>query len=99
MTIIEKNEGPKIPYTIEETVINFDERLELDLQEYQTDCDEHITVFRKRNGQLTTCRGGIAYVAEIDIPPVEYSAPGEGQEPEPLPLDMQKITLTLWALV
>ena len=99
MTIIEKNEGPKIPYEISETVITFNEDLELDLAEYVDDDPVHINVYRTRKNQLTTGRGGIAYVAEINIPPREYSRPEEeGQSPEPLPLDMQKITLTLWAV-
>ena len=38
-------------------------------------------------------------MAEIDIPAREYiETEGEEGGMEPLPLDMEKVTLTLWAL-
>ena len=42
---------------------------------------------------------GWRYVAEIDIPEREYTEPESEDDPrEPLPLDMDKVKLTLWAI-
>ena len=104
MIIVNKNAGRKIEYTVEETVITFGEdELALDLAEMQDDWDIHVTVCYTRQHTLTTGAGGIAYVAEIDIPAREYieEEPAEGEEEGgtvPAPLDMEKVTLTLWAV-
>ena len=100
MIIVDKNEGRKIGYAVEETVITFgNDELTLDLAELQEEEPVHVTVCYTKRHTLTTGRGGITYVAEIDIPAIEYA---ESQEEEggmePLPLDMEKVTLTLWAI-
>jgi len=43
---------------------------------------------------------GRAYVAQIDIPARRYETIGEGEEEEnrPLPLDMDSVTLSLFAI-
>jgi len=104
MIIVDKNEGRKIEYTTEETAITFgNDELTLDLAELQEDESRHVTVCYTKKHTLTIGRGGITYVAEIDIPAREYVYPepgegGEQEEPYPVPLDMETVTLTLWAI-
>lgn len=104
MIIVDKNEGRKIEYAVEETVITFGvNELTLDLAELQEEEPVHVTICYTKRHTLTTGKGGITYVAEIDIPAIEYTYPdpGEGEEepgPVPVPLDMEKVTLTLWAI-
>lgn len=104
MIIVEKNAGPKIPYTVSGTNIEFDEDLLIRLAKRQKDDPVHIDICHDQDGAL--CIGaaaGWAYVAEIDIPAKEYEIPevAEDEEPQPpvaKPLDMDKVTLTLWAI-
>lgn len=104
MIIVDKNEGRKIGYTVEETVITFgNNELTLDLAELQEEEPVHVTICYTKRHTLTTGKGGITYVAEIDIPSMEYEQgepSGEGDEAPvvPVPLDMEKVTLTLWAI-
>ena len=100
MIIIDKNVGPKIDHTEDGTAITFgNNELTLDLAELQEEEQVHVTVCYTKKHMLTTGRGGITYVAEIDIPAVEYTEPqGEEGSTERLPLDMEKVTLTLWAI-
>ncbi len=97
MNIIEINEGPKIPYEVNGTKITFDDDLMLNLAKRQREEPVHIDIcYNKARQLITGTQDAWAFVAQIDIPAIEYS---EGEEPEPLPLDMDKVTLTLWALV
>lgn len=98
MKIIEKNEGPKIPYSVEDKKICFDDDLTINLQKRQKDgTTEHIDVCYDNDRELVIgAAAGRAYVAELDIPPIEYDESGE--ERTPLPLDMDKVTLSLWAI-
>ena len=100
MIITEKSKGRKIDCAVDGTVIVFgDEELTLDLAELQDDWDVHITVCYTKKHRLTTGRGGITYVAEIDIPTREYV---ESEEEDggsvPAPLDMESVTLALWGI-
>ena len=100
MIIIEKNVGPKIPYEVTGTKICFDDDLTINLAKRLEDWPVHIDVCSDQDGNLVLgAAAGHAYVAEIDIPAREYETTGEGDEQtsEPLPLDMDKVTLTLWA--
>ena len=103
MIIIDKNDGRKIDYTTDGTVIVFGENeLTLNLAEIQDDWDIRITICYDKRHQLTTENGGITYVAEIDIPTREWIE-SEGSEEEEssstrAPLDMENVTLTLWAV-
>ncbi len=102
MIVIEKNEGPKIPYEVTGTKICFDDDLTINLAKRQKDEPEHIDVCFDRDHELVIgAAAGRAYVAELDIPAREYAAEGEGEELTlvPLPLDMGKVALTLWAIV
>ncbi|GHU42146.1 hypothetical protein FACS1894111_05570 [Clostridia bacterium] len=109
--VIEKNEGEKIAYTVSGNKITFGEdELTLNLKSHERDDSAHIDICRDKYGNLVT--GVIPnlaenYVAQIDIPPREYEYitdgvddNGEPQEVQtPIPFDMKKCTLTLWALV
>jgi len=105
MIIINKNEGPKIPFEVSGTRICFDDDLTLNLSKRLEDWPVHIDICYDADHELVIgAAAGRSYVAEIDIPAREYEYPeiGEGEEagsPTPLPLDMEKVTLTLWALV
>lgn len=100
MIVIEKNSGPKIDYEVFGQKITFDDDLTINLAKRQKDDPEHIDVCFDRDGELVIgAAAGRAYVAEIDIPAMEYADPeNEESAPEPLPLDMDNVTLTLWAI-
>lgn len=105
MNIIEKNEGPKIDYEVTGKKICFDDDLTINLAKRQEDWPVHIDVCYDGDECLVIgTAAGRAYVAEIDIPTREYEyyeSVEEGEEPEPpapLPLDMDKVTLSLWAI-
>ena len=104
MIIVEKNEGTKIDYEVSGTKITFDDELTLKLAKLQKLDPVHKDICYDADGDL--CIGlkeGKYYVAEIDIPGIEYEEiepEEEGEDPtfEPLPLDMDKVTLTLWSI-
>lgn len=125
MIVVEKNEGAKIPYTQNGTVVSFaDGRLSLDCALYQKDWGVHLDVCENSDGNLVMgTESGQKYVAQLDIPAREYLYPEpaetspivpadlddeetaavepEHTETEPpiaLPLDMEKVTLSLWAI-
>ncbi len=100
MIVINKNEGPKIPYEVNGTKITFDDDLMLNLAKRQGDEPVHIDIcYNKARQLITGTQDAWAYVAEIDIPKREYAEPeDEGEAPVPLPLDMDAVTLTLWAI-
>ena len=104
MKVIEINEGPKIDYTESGTKVTFDDELMVNAAKYQRDWPVHIDVCSNRDKQLVIGTGdGLYYVAQLDIPEIQYTEPVEAEEemtapPEPLPLDMANVTLTLWSL-
>jgi hypothetical protein len=105
MIVIEKNAGEKIPYTVNGTKICFDDMLTMKCEKYQKDWPVHKDICMDTDGDLTMGTGdGLYYVAEVDIPAKEYqeqepaSDDEEPAAPVALPLDMDKVTLTLWAL-
>ena len=109
MIIVEKNEGQKIDYEIQNTAtkkkITFDDDLTINLAKREEDWAVHIDVCYDEDENLVLgTAAGRAYVAEIDIPAREYIYPepaeeGEEQEPPtPVPLDLDKVTLSLWAV-
>lgn len=108
MIVIEKNEGRKIDYEIQDTSkakkITFDDDLTINLVKREEDWPVHIDVCFDHDGDLVIgTAAGRAYVAEIDIPAREYiyHDAGEGEEaepPTPVPLDLDKCTLSLWAV-
>ena len=101
MIVIDKNEGTKIPYEVNGTKISFDDdTMSLKCDKFQKDWPIHKDICMDRDGGLTMgISDGVYYVAEVDIPAREYTEPvDEETAPEPLPLDMEKVTLTLWSL-
>jgi len=108
MIIVEKNEGPKIDYEIQNTAtkkkITFDDDLTINLIKREQDWPVHIDVCYDEDDNLVLgTAAGRRYVAELDIPAREYiyPEPVEGEEPEPptpVPLDLDKVTLSLWSL-
>ena len=94
MKVIEINEGAKIAYEVSGTRVTFgDDDLTINVAKYQ-----------RSYGTLYT---GLSdyYVAQLDVPAFVYPEPvepEEGVDPEPvepLPLNMDDVTLTLWALI
>ena len=104
MIVINKNEGPKIPYEESGKKVIFDDDLSINLAKREKDDPVHIDVCYDQDGDLVVgAAAGWAYVAEIDIPAREYEYPEveEGEEPQPpvpVPLDMDKVTLSLWSI-
>lgn len=97
MIIVEKNTGVKIPYEVAGAKITFDDDLTINLKKRESDSDEHIDVCFDHDGNLAIgAAAGRAYVAEIDIPARKYIETEEGVEP--VPLDMDTVTLALWAV-
>lgn len=109
MIIIEKNTGRKIPYDVSGTKITFDDEVMYNLTKYERDDANHLDICRDAYGNLVNGVPADAgkYVAQIDIPPRTYIEVETGQtdeegkpitEPQPVPLDMDKVTLTLWSV-
>ena len=104
MIIVEKNQGEKIPYEVTGKKICFDDDLTINLAKREQDDAVHIDICYDRNQELVIGAAvGWAYVAEIDIPARTYEdgePSGEGDEGTrvPVPLDMDKVTLSLWAI-
>lgn len=109
MIVIDKNPGTKVDYTVEDTHITFGDDLGLNLAVREQDWPVHIDICRDANNELVIGTAqGRAYVAEIDIPARKYKeipvepAPAEGEPTGPnlvpVPLNMDDVTLTLWAI-
>ena len=106
MIIIEKNQGEKIDYEVHGKKITFDDDLTINLAKRQEDWPVHIDVCFDTDHELVIgAAAGRLYVAEIDIPKKEYILPeddggdmGESAPPTPVPLDMNKVTLSLWSI-
>lgn len=110
MIIVEKNQGTKIPYEVDGTRITFADDLSLNLAKREEDWPVHIDICAGATGELVIgAAAGRTYVAEIDIPAriyVETEVPAalsDGEEiiqpqSEAVPLNMDKVNLTLWAV-
>lgn len=101
MQIIEKNEGPKIAYEENDPKVTLgDDELMLNMAKYQRDWPVHIDICSNRDKQLVIGVGeGLYYVAQFDIPERKYTEPeSEEETPEPIPIDMSEVVLTLWNL-
>lgn len=109
MKIVEKNEGPKIDYNQNEYKVSFDDdSLTVNCSKYQKDWDVHIDICMDSDRNLVIGTGsGMSYVAQLDIPAKKYENPeiedgaeiSEDSALTVIPLDMNDVTLTLWALV
>ena len=109
MNIIHKNEGTKIPYTVSGSKITFDDEVMYNLTKYERDEASHIDLCRDKFGNLVSgVIPGMAerYVAQIDIPARRYNYVPDGvdangnpkQKQVAIPLDMERVTLTLWSV-
>jgi hypothetical protein len=107
MIIANKNEGEKIPYEQNGNKVCFDDDLTINLAKREEDEAVHIDICYDGDGALVVgAAAGRRYVAEIDIPAREYTETEEETEEgeqtktrrDPVPLDMDKVTLTLWAV-
>jgi len=108
MIVVNKNEGPKIDYEVKNTstkkAITFDDDLSINLIKREQDWPVHIDVCFDENGWLTIgTAAGRRYVAEIDIPARQYTEETDPEDPEqtirtPVPLNLDNVTLSLWAL-
>ena len=100
MIVINKNDGTKIPYEVTGKKICFDDDLTINLSKRQEDWPVHIDVCYDDDDCLVIgAAAGRAYVAEIDIPAKEYEmSEGEDEAPAAKPLDMNNVTLSLWAI-
>lgn len=106
--VVEKNVGKKIPYSVSTSKITFDDELMLNLEKYERDFINHIDICMDKFGNLVTgVIPGVAerYVAQIDIPARTYEEPyrlsgddDDNTDVIPIPFDIKKCTLTLWAL-
>lgn len=106
MVVEEKNEGKKITYAVNDTVINFDSTLSINLARYQKDVENTIDICLDQDMQLGT---GLKYryAANIIIPAKTYTQVDTGKKDNEEheiynkiaePLDMEKVRLILWAL-
>jgi hypothetical protein len=108
MIIIEKNKGPKISYKVSGSKITFDDDLSLNLAKREQDWPLHIDICRDVDKELVIgATARCSYVAQIDIPARKYTETTEASEEiegetvvrkEPIPLSMDSVTLTLWAV-
>lgn len=102
--IIEKNEGPKINIDIIGTKVVLEEEMTLDLKKYERDFDVNIDICTNEYGFMMF---GVneRYAAQIAIPARSYDTVIDGEDEEgnpketqvPIPFDMSKVTITLWA--
>ena len=104
MIVIEKNQGTKIDYDVQNTStkkkITFDDDLTINLAKREEDWPVHIDVCYDEDENLVIgTAAGRAYVAQIDIPARQYT-PGETEEdpPVPVPLNLDNVTLSLWSI-
>ncbi len=101
MIIIEKNEGTKIPYSVNGTKVTFDDDLTLNLASREQDWPVHINIcFDEDRALVIGAAAGRAYVAELDIPARQYDEEEIDDEIQrtPVPLDMETVTLSLWSI-
>ena len=108
MIVIEKNQGTKIDYDVQNTAtkkkISFDDDLTINLAKRQEDWEVHIDICYDQMHELVIgAAAGRAYVAELDLPKREYTEEADPDDPEqtilvPKPLDMDKVVLSLWSI-
>lgn len=100
--VIEKNEGKKIEFEQQGTKLYFgDDELMLNAAKYQKEWPVSVDICRDKSGNLTIgAENGIKYVAQVDIPGIEYEESEEEEDKvlEPVPLDMAEVTVTLWSI-
>ena len=109
--VVEKNEGEKIAYEVSGTKIIFgDDQLMVNIKSRERDEEVMLDICKDTQDGLTVGVNTEAreYVAQVTIPARRYEIVDTGEKDEndnpimerkPLPFDMTKCTLTLWALI
>lgn len=109
--VVEKNEGEKINYEVSGTKIIFgDDELMVNCKSRERDYEVTLDICKDTEDGLTVGVNTEAreYVAQVTIPEREYEEVETEERDEdgqpikkrvPLPFDMKKCTLTLWALI
>lgn len=109
--VVEKNEGEKIAYEVVGTKIIFgDDELMVNIKSRERDEEVTLDICKDTQNGLTVGVNTEAreYVAQVTIPARRYEIVDTGEKDEdgnpikerkPLPFDMAKCTLTLWALI
>lgn len=111
MIVLEKNEGPKLPYEVSGTRLFLNDEIILNLAKYQRDWPVTMDVCLNQDDMLVIgAATGLYYAAQVYIPACEYEAVEElvtydddhmrssSKQAVKLPLDMGKVELTLWAI-
>lgn len=111
MIVVEKNTGLKLPYEVVGTKLFLNDEIILNLAKYQRDWSVTMDVCLNQDDMLVIgAATGLYYAAQVYIPACEYEAVEEpvlydedhmGGSSKPavkLPLDMNKVELTLWAI-
>ena len=98
--IIEKNEGTKIELTQNNYKLTFgDDDLSFRCDTAQREYPVHRDICYDDDGSLINALGRY-YVAQVDIPPIEYTETEQDGETvrEAVPLDMADVIVTLWSI-
>lgn len=100
MNVIEKNEGAKVPYSVDGNKITIRDEMTLDVSKYERDYPVNLDICNNKDGILVV---GLSdyYVAQLEIPERQYTEETVGEDVTmvPVPFDMDNVTLVLWALV
>ena len=109
--VVEKNDGKKIAYDVSTTKIIFgDDDLMVNIKNRERDEEITLDICKDTQDGLTVGVNTEAreYVAQVIIPAREYEIVDTGEKDEdgkaitkrePVPFDMKKCTLVLWALI
>jgi len=94
MIVIEKNKGTKIAYEVNDNKITFgDDEITLNLSKYERDEAVQIDVCID-DDHILIAGPSKYFVANVIIPARSYNEAGE-----PVPFNMENVTLVLWALI
>lgn len=94
MTVIEKNNGPKVAYEVAGNKITFgDDEITLNLAKYERDEEVQIDVCTD-DDHIMIAGPSKYFVANIIIPARSYNEAGEAVQ-----FSMEGVTLVLWALI
>ncbi|TDE34122.1 hypothetical protein [Antarcticimicrobium sediminis] len=106
MNVTHMNEGHKVAYTLDGSILTIGESVVLDLDEEQEDVERVISVFAGDDGTLS--EDGHNYAAVIIIPPRRYANEEvdeiiDGEEvvqiiPVAQPCQVAAVTLQLWSI-
>lgn len=81
MKIIEMNEGTKIEHSLKSTKLTLGDAIMIALHKYQRDWPVTVDVMADANGNLVVGNNGRFYVAQIELPAIEYTET-EVEQPE-----------------